>query len=100
MMAPESTPPPATLDSETLGELRTTLGRYLREGNHSMELQDLLRRINEEAHEKGMTAEQVLIALKRVWFSLPEVRDANESEPQRALLQRVVTRCIQQYYAR
>lgn len=100
MMAPEPTPPPTTLDADMLGELREMLVRYLREGNHTEEMQDILRRVNEQAHERGISAEQVLIALKRVWFSLPEVRNAGESEPQRSLLHRVVTRCIQQYYAR
>lgn len=100
MMAPEPTPPAVTLGEETLHELRVLLIRYVREGVELAEMPDFLRRLNDEAHRKHMTAEQVLIALKRVWFSIPEVRSAGDSEAGRVLLHRIVSLSIQQFYER
>ena len=99
MMAFDRPSVPPRLDSQTRDALREVLGRALRSGNYGSDLQDLLRRTAEEAHAKGLQAEQLLIILKEIWYSLPELSDARGGEVEVALLQELVTRCIQQYYA-
>jgi hypothetical protein len=98
MMAFDSTPPLARLDDETVAALRSALARFVKDGDDSTELRDALRRAAEEAREKGLRAEQLLVALKEIWYALPELaRPARHDEHQR-LLQRVITHCIDQYY--
>jgi hypothetical protein len=41
----------------------------------------------------------VLIALKHIWISLPEVRVMADTGNQMLLLERVVTMCIKEYYS-
>jgi hypothetical protein len=42
--------------------------------------------------------EHLLITLKQIWSSLPEVRSVGDVEEQTRMLQRVVTMCIREYY--
>jgi hypothetical protein len=102
MMMPytsDSTPP--ELDAETVAAVRSSLARYVREGNHTEELRDLLMRVAAEARATGMLAERLLVVLKDIWGSLPEVRHADRAAltGQNVLLQRLITRCIEQYYS-
>ncbi len=101
MMAHTSDSPPPDLDAETVAAVRASLARYVREGNHTDELHDLLMRVAAEARGKGMMAERLLVVLKDIWGSLPEVRHADRARltGQNVLLQRLITRCIEQYYA-
>lgn len=99
MMAFDRPPISARLEQQTYDQLREVLGQSLRRGNHVEELQALLRRTAEEAHAKGLHAEQLLIILKEIWYSLPELRESRGEEVEVTLLQELVTRCIQQYYA-
>jgi hypothetical protein len=46
-----------------------------------------------------MLPEQLLVVLKDVWSSLPEVRSMTNTREQINLLQRVVTMCIREYYS-
>ena len=99
MMAPEFTPPPS-LAPDTVHALREELVRYSREGNHSRQLHEILDRITEEARAKGMRAEHLLIALKEIWFSVVQVAPGTVEEVQQTkLLQSLISRCIEQYYA-
>lgn len=100
MMAHTSDSPPPALDAETVAAVRSALARYIREGDHTTELRDLLTRVAAEARAKGIMAERLLIVLKEIWNSLPEVRHAERGRltEQNALLQQLITRCIQQYY--
>jgi hypothetical protein len=86
------------LDPATTAELRVVLGRSLRTGNHDGELKALLSRAAEEARERGLLAEQLLLSLKNVWHSLPQVSAQTGSDTQTRLLQQLVTRCIEEYY--
>lgn len=92
--------PTAALDPGTVTALRDVLGRAAREGRHDAELGDVLERAAAEARERGVQAEQLLILLKGVWRSLPEVNAADDDDGQKALLQELISRCIEQYYRR
>ena len=100
MMAHTSDSPPPALDAETIAAVRTTLTRYVREGNHTDELRELLMRVAAEARAKEIMAERLLVVLKEIWGSLPEVRQAERARvtEQNTLLQQLITRCIQEYY--
>jgi hemoglobin-like flavoprotein len=98
MMAHDSTPGRPMPSAEALNALRSALEQYLTSGGETTSLQPALRRIAQEAREKKIHAEQLLIVLKDVWFALPQIaRTPNERQSE--LLQRVVTFCIREYYS-
>jgi hypothetical protein len=98
MMAHDHTPG-AALGPATTAELRAMLSRSVRDGNHGAELKGLLTRAAAEARDKGMRAEQLLLALKDIWYSLPPLATQPPNETQTRLLQQLIARCIQEYYA-
>ncbi|HWL40767.1 MAG TPA: hypothetical protein VNO75_11075 [Gemmatimonadaceae bacterium] len=81
-------------------ELRSALTDQLRQPDApTTELSELLRRIGREAHEKGIRPEQLIIIFKQLWNSLAEsLRPQNVDQYER-IRQRLVTLCIQAYYA-
>jgi hypothetical protein len=99
MMAFDRTPSDPALDTATAKELRAVLSRSVLTGNHGEELQRLLRRAAAEARTKGVQAEQLLVALKDIWYSLPDLSTQPGNETQTRLLQQLIARCIQEYYA-
>ena len=58
-----------------------------------------MQTIATEAREKQMRAEQLLVVLKDIWYSVPQIAQAPLGEQQNRLLQRVVTLCIREYYS-
>ena len=99
MMAFDRTPNSAALDPVIVTELRAALSRSLKAGNHGDELKNLLSRAAADARKKGMQAEQLLLVLKEVWYSLPQLATLPGDDVQTRLLQQLISRCIQQYYA-
>jgi hypothetical protein len=99
MMARNSTPNHPQLDPASTQMLESALLSFLANPESPTELQGVLRRIAGEARAKRMHAEQLLIALKDVWFGLPAIKKATDNEAQQRLLQKVVTFCIREYYA-
>ena len=99
MMAHDSSPtPPGGLAEETTAAVRTALVEYLRAPANPNELRDALNRMADEARSKAILPEHLLIALKGLWSSLPEVRSVGDADEQTRMLQRVVTMCIREYY--
>ena len=100
MMAFDSSPtPPSRLDDATVGAVREALRHYLGDGSDPSALQSTLRQMSTEARAKDLRAEQLLVVLKDVWSTLPEVRGMTDSTAQIRTLQRVVTMCIKEYYS-
>lgn len=99
MMAFDRTPSQPTLDPATLDALRTALARSVADGTHADGLRELLCKTTDEARAKDMTAERLLVILKDLWHSLPEVANAVSTDAQHRLLQELVSRCIQEYYS-
>jgi hypothetical protein len=91
--------PDTDLDPATLVALRAALSRSLETGEHGTEISTLLRQVAAQARERGLHAEQLLIALKEVWYSLPEISVRSGTELQTQLLQQLIARCIQEYYS-
>ena len=61
-------------------------------------LQASLLHVSSEARARHILPEQLLVTLKELWNSLPEVRAMTDTSTQVRLLQRVVTMCIREYY--
>jgi hypothetical protein len=97
-MAFERSPSPP-LDPATVTELRVVLAKSVETGNHSEQLRALLARAATEARTKGIQAEQLLVVLKDIWYSLPHLTADPTDERQTRLLQQLIARCIQEYYA-
>jgi hypothetical protein len=99
MTAYDRTSPRAGLEPATAEALRDVLGRALEQGNHADELHDVLCRAASESHAKQIRAEQLLVILKDLWYSLPELARATNGDLETRLLQELISRCIQEYYA-
>ncbi len=99
MMAQDSSPtPPSGLAEDTTNAVRAALLKYLREPASANDLRDALNHMAEEARTKAILPEHLLVTLKHLWSSLPEVRSIGDAEEQTRMLQRVVTMCIREYY--
>ena len=99
MMAHDSGQPPSSrLDDESLNAVRLALRAYLQDHEDPSSLQASLLLVATEARARNILPEQLLVTLKDVWSSLPEVRSMTDAREQVRLLQRVVTMCIKEYY--
>ena len=87
------------ISDETLTALRIALQQRLSGATGDAEIRQALRAMSEEARAESLHVEQVIVALKRVWESLPEVRRATDRQEQNRILERAVTLCIQEYYS-
>lgn len=98
MMAHDMSPTPPSLDNETISAVRAALAEYVRQGERSPQLGRALQQLASEAHAKGISAEHLLIVLKNLWSSLPEVRNIEKPADREKLKQKIVTACIEEYY--
>ena len=99
MMAHDSSPGPNVLAEQTIGSVRAALVRYVDAPARGEELGAALRHMADEARDRAMLPEQLLVVLKDIWYSLPVVRSMSDATEQVRLLQRVVTMCIKEYYS-
>lgn len=100
MMAHDSSNPPSSrLDDETVSAVRLALRAYLSDSADPTRLQAALLMLANESRARGILPEQLLIVLKDVWNTLPEVRSMTDTREQIKMLQRVVTMCIKEYYS-
>ena len=98
-MAHDSSSGSAALASETTSAVRSALIRYIDAPSDGDELRAALHAMAAEAHLKSIAPEQLLAALKDIWYSLPAVRGMHDPSEQIRLLQRVVTMCIKEFFA-
>jgi hypothetical protein len=89
---------PSRLDAQTVDALRSVMQRAIHKGDHAQELQGVLALAANEAREKQIHAEQLLVIMKDLWHSLPDLR-GTEDDRKTELLQELISRCITQYYA-
>ena len=81
-------------------ELRTALTEQLkRPDGPTPELASLLRKIAHEAREKNIPPEELLVVFKQLWNSLAESLRPQNADQYERIRQRLVTICIQAYYA-
>jgi ActR/RegA family two-component response regulator len=100
MMAYDSSQTPSSrLDDATVDAVRLALRAYLADSANPGELQAALHLMAAEARSRTILPEQLLVVLKDVWSTLPEVRSMTDSREQIRLLQRVVTMSIKEYFS-
>jgi hypothetical protein len=99
MMAHDSSQPPsARIDDASLDAVRLALRAYLHDSEDASALRASLVRLSTEARARSVLPEQLLVTLKELWSTLPEVRAMTDAAQQIRLQQRVVTMCIREYY--
>ena len=98
MVFDSSQTPPSRLDPETVAGLRAALSAYMANSAEHTRIQEALVTLADDARAKSILPEHLLVMLKDVWNALPEVRAMTDASAQVALLQRVVTMCIKEYY--
>ena len=99
MMAFDRTRSGPTLERDTVEALRTALTAAVDRGKHESELRDLLCKATAEARQKGIPPERLLIALKDIWYALPNIATTTPSDVEHTLLQELISRCIEEYYS-
>ena len=66
----------------------------------SDEVRDALRELCEDAHRNHVRVEQLVIAIKQGWTLLHSDHPRARADGPDALLNQVITSCIDEYYAR
>ncbi len=84
---------------DTMAALREAIRRHLAGPSTDRQLREALHRLSDEARAKGLRAEHLIILLKQVWRELPEALQTVEPQEQQQVLARLVTLCIDEYYA-
>ena len=79
--------------------VRSALQAQLQNRASSGELQRAIRLMVGEARRRDLRAEQLLIVFKRAWHSLPEVDQLPYGPERGDLLSRIITMCIEEFYA-
>jgi hypothetical protein len=81
-------------------ELRTALTEQLkRPDGPTPELTALLTGVGREAHENDVPPEALIVIFKELWNSLAESLRPQNADQYERVRQRLVTLCIQAYYA-
>ena len=81
-------------------ELRTALTEQLKRPEEpTPELSSFLRKMAQEAHERSIPPEELIVIFKRLWNSLAESLRPQNADQYERVRQRLVTLCIQAYYA-
>lgn len=81
-------------------ELRIALTEQLkRPDGPTPELTTLLRKMAREAHERNIPPEELIVVFKQLWNSLAESLRPQNGDQFERVRQRLVTLCIQAYYA-
>jgi hypothetical protein len=101
MMANESRDRPErrALSDESVTALRAAVLQHSREpGASQAELKRALERVAAEARQRQMLPEELIIAFKAVWESLPEVQGTGSGADELRLRERLITMVIKAYY--
>ena len=88
------------LSESTIKDLRTALTEQLRKPDEpTPELVALLRKVALEARKQNIPPEELIVSFKQLWNSLAESLRPQSADQSERIRQRLVTLCIQAYYA-
>jgi hypothetical protein len=88
------------LSESTIKELRSALTEQLKSPDGpTPELTSLLKKVGQEARDKSIPPEELIVLFKQLWNSLAESLRPQNSDQYERVRQRLVTLCIQAYYA-
>ena len=91
--------PLSALSVETRTVLRDALAHYLAQPGDVGALRSALRRVAEESRAHDLRAEQLMVAFKGLWRSMPQVSAVGDPLARAQMLERLITVCIEEYYA-
>ena len=92
--------PVSSLSESTIKELRSALTEQLKHpSGPTSELVDLLKRVAQEARQKNIRPEELIVVFKKLWNSLSETLRPQDVDQYERVRQHLVTLCIQAYYA-
>jgi hypothetical protein len=92
--------PPAFTSERALIALRSALqARIATPSRNDADFRRALRLMTEDAHRRGVRAEQMIVALKEAWRSLPEVQALPAGGPRDTALSGAITMLIEEFYA-
>jgi len=81
-------------------ELRSALTEQLKHPDGpTPELASLLRKVAQEARDESIPPEELIVLFKQLWNSLAESLRPQNGDQYERVRQRLVTLCIQAYYA-
>jgi hypothetical protein len=103
MMAHDSrfSPEPRPLSDQTLELLKAAvLGHLERTSDPERALEDAVAAVVDEARERSMRPEELIIAFKALYAVLPDPTTTTARAEQVRLRERLVTACIRAYYER
>jgi len=90
---------PGALSTDTVDALRRALrARLGRPEQRDDELRRAVRLMCDELRARGLHAEQLLVAVKELWQSLPEAQQLPFGPPRYDALDHIITMCIQEFY--
>lgn len=78
--------------------LRSALQGHLRQPLADDALRRAFRALCVDARERNLRPEQLILIFKQAWSGLPEIQ-VRSGNPRQELLDRIVTICIEEYYA-
>ncbi len=81
-------------------ELRSALTEQLKHPDApTPELATLLKKVAQEARDQSIPPEELIVVFKQLWNSLAESLRPQNADQYERVRQRLVTLCIQAYYA-
>jgi hypothetical protein len=86
------------LSDEILKSLRDGLATCSLNRGLSLEARNALAAVCSYAHEKSWSPEQLLILVKEVCYTSPEISHLTTTSEREALLSTIVRGCIHEYY--
>jgi hypothetical protein len=88
------------LSESTIEELRTALTEQLKQPDGpTPELAEILKKVGGEARQNDIPPEELIVIFKQLWNSLAESLRPQNADQYERVRQRLVTLCIQAYYA-
>jgi hypothetical protein len=90
------------IDEHLLEALRDALAQRLRDpcDASAREVRRALHALALAARQQSLHAEELIVALKQVWRSIPQVQETEDSRERARLMELLVTLCIEEYYER
>lgn len=88
------------LSEGSMKELRSALTEQLKHPDApTPELATLLKKVAQEARDQSIPPEELIVVFKQLWNSLAESLRPQNADQYERVRQRLVTLCIQAYYA-
>ncbi len=89
----------ALLSEEVVRALRSALRRRIAEEPQDGDLRAALQHVSGETRAQGLHSEHVIVLVKQLWGELAEATQHLAPEERRLMLERLVTRCLDEYYS-